>query len=449
MNDIVASPAPPHVPAPLLRKLTWRLIPFLCLLYVLNLLDRSNIGFARIRMQDNLHMSEAEFNWCIGIFYFGYLLFEVPSNLLLRRVGARRWIARIMVTWGLVSCMTAAVTGPWSLGGIRVLLGVAEAGFFPGIVFYLTFWFPARERARVMAWFMTANAFAGMLGNPLSGAIMQYLDGAADLHGWQWLFILEGIPSVAVGCVVLWRLRDGPADAAWLTSDERTCLTEALAHEDPARRERHGADFARALVDARVWLLICLYFTVAVGANAYSAYLPTLTGKLFEGRGPFAIGLLTALPHLSAILAMTLLGAHSDRAGERRKHVAFAAFLAAAGWTLSALAGRASVRFFVPIVPGWAWTGEIDEAWVGLAGFCIAQAGMMSMLPIFWAIPTSFLSGAAAAGGIALINSVANLGGLLGPTILGEFGLWAMAGVLAVGGLLALCVRSEVDLRNR
>jgi MFS transporter, ACS family, tartrate transporter len=446
MNDFVASPAPPTVPAPLLRKLTWRLIPFLCLLYVLNLLDRSNVGFARIRMQDDLHMSEAQFDWCIGIFYFGYLLFEVPSNLLLRRVGARRWIARIMMTWGLVCCMTAAVTGPWSLGGVRILLGVAEAGFFPGIVYYLTFWFPARERARVMAWFMTANAFAGMLGNPLSGAIMQYLDGAADLHGWQWLFILEGIPSIAVGSVVLWYLRDGPAEAAWLTSTEQACLTEVLAHEDPARRERHGADFARALVDARVWLLICLYFTVAVGANASSAYLPTLTGKLFQGRGPFAIGLLTALPHLSAVLAMTLLGAHSDRVGERSKHVAFAAFLAAAGWTLSASAGHVSKS-----LASFSWTSgaAIDEAWLGLAGYCLAQAGMMSMLPIFWAIPTSFLSGAAAAGGIALINSVANLGGLLGPTILGQFGLWAMVGVLSTGGLLALCVRSETELRTR
>jgi len=440
MNDIVASPAPPPVPAPLLRKLTWRLIPFLCLLYVLNLLDRSNVGFAALRMQDDLRMNQAVFDWGIGIFYFGYLFFEVPSNLLLRRVGARRWIARIMVTWGIVSCATAAVIGPMSFYTVRILLGVAEAGFFPGIVFYLTFWFPARERARVMAWFMTANAFAGMLGNPLSGAIMKYFDGAAGLHGWQWLFILEGLPSIAVGFVVLWYLRDGPADVTWLSADEKADLTAALSHEEAARRRRHGADLLRAVADARVWLLICIYFTVAVGANASGAYLPRLTARLFEDRDPLEIGLLTSLPHLCAIIAMTLLGAHSDRTGERSKHVAFAAFLAAAGWTLSASAGHVSKW---PASFSWTSGFAIDEAWLGLAGLCLAQAGMMSMLPVFWTIPTSFLSGAAAAGGIALINSVANLGGLLGPTILGQFGLWAMVGVLATGGLLALCVRSE------
>jgi ACS family tartrate transporter-like MFS transporter len=415
------------LPGRVFRKVAWRLIPFLCVLYIFNILDRGNVGFARLTMQRDLGMSDWVFDWGVGLFYLGYLLFEVPSNLLLRRVGARRWIGRIMITWGLVSCATAMVIGPWSFFLVRVLLGVAEAGFFPGIVLYLTYWFPARERARMLAFFMAAIAISGAFGNPLSGVIVNYLSGVEGLRGWQWLFLLEGLPSVILGFVALFYLTDRPAQAHWLDDGERLWLVERMAQEEKYRRQRHGADLLRALVDGRVWLLIALYFTVAVGSNAAGAYLPKLIAASFSESTPLEIGLLSALPHACAFAGMTLYSAHSDRTGERRRHVALAALVAAIGWALSA---------------------ACESPWLVLTGFCLAQTGMMCMLPTFWTLPTSFLSGAAAAGGIALINSVANLGGLLGPTILGQLGLWAVAAILAAGSILALCVRHDPTLEQ-
>jgi MFS transporter, ACS family, tartrate transporter len=405
-----------------LRKAARRLIPFLCLLYAFNILDRANVGFARTEMERDLGMSAGVFDLGYGLFYLGYLAFEVPSNLLLRKVGARRWIGRIMISWGLVSCATAAVSDAWGFYLVRVLLGVAEAGFFPGIILYLSYWFPSRDRARVTAYFMFAIPMASVFGNPLSGWIMQHLDGASGVKGWQWLFLLEGLPSVLLGVATLFLLTDRPEDARWLAEDERAWLGERIRREEVERRDRHGADRLLAMMDRRVWLLIALYFTVAVGSNAAGAHVPKLIEKQFPESEKGEIGLLTALPHLCAMVAMALFSVSSDRTGERRKHVALAALLAAGGWSLSALA---------------------PSPWLVLLGFCVAQAGMMSMLPTFWALPTSFLSGAAAAGGIALINSVANIGGLFGPTILGQFGLWSMAATLLTGAGLALCVRHE------
>jgi ACS family tartrate transporter-like MFS transporter len=426
-DAISLAPASAAAPDPraVLRKVTRRLVPFLCLLYVCNLLDRSNVGFARLTMQPDLGLDPAVFDLCYGIFYLGYLLFEVPSNLLLRRTGARRWVARIMISWGLVSCLTMAVTGPWSFFAVRILLGVAEAGFFPGIVFYLTWWFPARERARVLALFMAAGPVNGIISNPLSGAILQYLQGVAGLEGWQWLFLLEGIPSVLLGFAILFYLTDSPEQARWLTPAERSWLVGCLRDEERYRQLRHGTGLLRALVDPRVWLLICVYFTVAVGSNASGSYLPQLIRDRFPAQSKLVIGLLGSIPHASAVVGMTVLGALSDRGGERRVYLAFAALLAAAGWGITALA---------------------TDPWLGLAGLCLAQTGMMSMLPLFWPLPASFLSGAAAAGGIALINSVANLGGLMGANILGRFGLWSMAGILLGGAALALCVRHDPTL---
>ncbi len=411
-----------------LSKAAWRLVPFLCLLYVFNILDRVNLGFARLTMQPELQLSNASYSLGYGLFYFGYLLFEVPANLLLRRIGARRWIARIMVSWGLVSCATLAVTGPWSFYLLRTLLGVAEAGFFPGIILYLTYWFPARERARVVALFMTAISISGVLGSPTSGAIMKYLNGTWGLQGWQWLFLLEGIPSVLLGGLVLLYLPDGPRQARWLSEPERDCLTERINQEESYREKRHGADLWRAMIDWRVWLLICLYFTVAVGTNAAGAHAPTLIKERFEWADEFDVGKLWAIPQLCTLVGMTLLSMHSDRTGERRGHAAFAAFLAASGWTLSAFA---------------------DSPWLFLVGLCLAQTGMISLLPIFWAMPTSFLSGAAAAGGIALINSVGNIGGLVGPNLFAAFGMKAMALTLFAGGILALCVRHDPTLDRK
>jgi MFS family permease len=405
-----------------LKKVALRLVPFVCLLYVLNILDRANVGFARLQMQDDLRLSEAIFDLGYGMFYVGYLLFEVPSNLLMRRVGARRWIARIMITWGLVSAATMFARDQWTFYGLRILLGVAEAGFFPGIILYLSFWFPDRLRGRMTAHFMVAIGLASVIGNPISGLIMQHLDGTAGLHGWQWLFLLEGAPSVVLGFVALLFLTDRPKDATWLAPDERAWLTRRMEREETERRNRHCADRLAAMLQGRVWLLIAIYFTVAVGSNAGGAYFPKLIKGLFASLDTVQIGLLAAVPHLFAVVGMILFGISSDRTGERRRHLATAALLAAAGWGLTA----------------WRPT-----PFAGLVGLCLAQTGMMSMLPVFWTIPTSFLTGAAAAGGIAMINSVANIGGFYGATILGEFGLWSMAAILLGGAALALTIRVE------
>jgi ACS family tartrate transporter-like MFS transporter len=303
-----------------LRKVAWKLVPFLCLLYVFNILDRANLGFARLGMQDDLDMSQEMFDLGYGLFYIGYLLFEVPSNLLLRRVGARRWIARIMISWGLISCLTMFVYDVASFYAIRILLGVAEAGFFPGIILYLSYWFPDRERAKMTAYFMMAIALASVFGNPLSGLIMHYLDGAWNLYAWQWLFLLEGIPSILLGTVVFFKLVDGPAQAEWLAPDERNWLVERMQREERDRQETHGADRLGALLDWRVWLLIAIYSTVAVGSNAGGAYFPTLIKDRFGSWNTLQIGLLSALPHLCAAIGMVLFSASSDRIGKRREH---------------------------------------------------------------------------------------------------------------------------------
>lgn len=398
-----------------LLKVAWRIIPFICLLYALNILDRTNVGFARIEMEADLPLEGPAFDLGYGMFYVGYLLFEVPSNLLLRRFGARRWIARIMITWGLVSAATMFASDVYTFYALRILLGIAEAGFFPGIILYLSYWFPDRERAKMTAFFMIAIGLSSVLGNPLSGWIMDNFDGLNGWHGWQWLFLLEGIPTSLIGITVLFYLQDSPRDAHWLTEHERQSLIAELAFEDQQRRQQHGADHWQSMLQPRVWLLIAIYFTVAVGTNAGGAHFPKLIKAEFANTSNFQIGLLTALPHLCAIFSMALVGISSDRSGERRWHLAGSALAAAIGWCLV----------------GWG-----PSPWVVMVGLCIAQAGMMSMLPVFWTLPSLFLSGVAAAGGIALINSVANIGGFLGPNILSQFGLWSVAAILLLGAIL-------------
>lgn len=398
-----------------LRAVALRIVPFICLLYVLNILDRANVGFARLAMQGDLGLSEAAFDLGYGMFYIGYLLFEVPSNLLMKRIGARVWIARIMITWGIVSAATMFARDVWTFYALRILLGIAEAGFFPGIIYYLSNWFPDRERAKMTAFFMLAIGVSNVFGNPLSGWIMDTCNGLHGLHGWQWLFLLEGLPTIAIGVTVLFYLNDAPRDARWLPVEQREWLIARMAEEDRQRQARHGTGHWQAMLQPRVWLLIAIYFTVAVGANASGAYFPKLIKQQYQETTNFQIGLLTALPHLSAIVVMSLVGIHSDRRGERRWHLAASALAAAAGWSLVA------------------WQ---PSPLIALVGLCIAQAGMMSMLPIFWTLPSSFLSGVAAAGGIALINSVANIGGFLGASILGQFGLWSMVLILFVGATL-------------
>jgi ACS family tartrate transporter-like MFS transporter len=411
-----------------MRKVTLRLLPFLLLLYICNLVDRGNVGFTKLAMQADLGMSAAVYGSAVGMFYFGYLLFEVPSNLILRRTGARVWIARIMVTWGLVSAAEMLVAGFWSFSALRILLGIAEAGFFPGIIYYLTYWFPARERTKAVASFMAANAVGGMISNSLSGVIMHNFDNVAGLHGWQWVFLLESIPSVILGVVVLYYLTDRPSQAHWLADDERAWLTERMSREQQHREQRHGADFRRAMTDPRVWFLILLYATVAFSSNAGGLYVPELIKHLFPESNESQRGLVASVPSLCALVGMLVNAAWSDRTRRHRLHVAGAAFLGSLGWVLAACSNSPAL---------------------GMAGLCLAVMGMMSMLPPFWSLPTSFLSGAAAAGGIALINSVANIGGAVGPGALGKFhefdhsgsyavALVTLAGVMLVGTILAL-----------
>ncbi|MFM9010410.1 MAG: MFS transporter [Planctomycetota bacterium] len=419
-----------------MRKVVWRLVPFLALLYMFNIIDRANVGFARLGMVRDVGFSDNVIDWGFGIFYVGYLLFEVPSNMLLRRFGARRWIARIMISWGLVSTLTAWAVTPASYFAARILLGVAEAGFFPGIIFFMTAWFPATLRARVVAWFMMAIPLATMLGNLASGLILDRMEGVAGLAGWQWLFILEGLPSVLLGASVLFLLPDGPHDAAWLTADERAWLEADRAGEDSRRLEAGGSEKLSALADVRIWILIGLYLAVAIGTGATGSYLPKLVKDSFEpllvgpagGTGGlyWKVGMLSAVPQIAAVVAMLAVSRLSDASGDRT------------GIILACLATAAA---------GWFVTATSVDPWLRLAGVALAQAGMMAVLPVFWTLPSLFLGGAAAAAGIALVNSVANCGGIFAPKIIGTFGAGPLVAIMAWGMLMALVARSSIERR--
>jgi ACS family tartrate transporter-like MFS transporter len=431
----MASPDDPALEATVLRKVTLRLIPFLFVLYVLNILDRVNLGFARLQMPAEL-ARHSVFGLAAGMFFIGYFLFEVPSNLILKRTGARRWIGRILISWGIISAGMMFVTAEWNLYLMRFLLGLAEAGFFPGIILYLSYWFPARQRARAVARFMTGSAVTGIIGGPLSGAIMYCLKGAGGLAGWQWLFLLEGLPSVVMGCATLYYLTDRPEQADWLSAAERDWLLRCMGGEEQHRQQRHGFTLAGALAGPRVWLLCLLYFTVSLGANSFGAYQPTILEHHFSGFTELQIGLLSALPSTAALVSMVAVAMHSDRTGERRWHVAVPAFVAAVGWAMVA---------------------TLQEPLLVLLGLMLAHAGMLSMLAPFWSLPTSFLSGAAAAAGIAFINSVGNLGGFVGPSVIGQIqertrtfsgAFLVPAGFLVLGGFLALAARHDATLER-
>jgi ACS family tartrate transporter-like MFS transporter len=440
--------------AAVMWKVTLRLIPFLFLLYVLNILDRVNVGFARLSMLSDLKLSETAYGRGAGLFFVGYFLFEVPSNLIMRRMGARRWIARILISWGIISASMMFIRSEWSFYLLRFLLGVAEAGFFPGIILYLSYWFPAQQRARAVARFMTGAAITGIVGNPLSGAIMEYTKDWPVLAGWQWLFLLEGLPTVLVGFIALFYLTDYPHQARWLTSEERAWLAERMSREETYREQRHGFTLYQSLTNPRVWWLCLLYFTVAMGSNSFGLYLPQTIKDQFADRSNFEIGLLGAVPNAAAIVAMVLMATHSDWTGERRWHIALAALVAATGWTMVAQA---------PYLVSAGLTRVIDidpnqvTPYLVLAGLTLAQMGMLSMLAPFWSLPASFLSGAAAAGGIAFINSVGNLGGYVAPNVIGQVkdatgsfsgGFMFLAGGLVIGAFLAIGARHDAALER-
>jgi ACS family tartrate transporter-like MFS transporter len=407
-------------------KVRSRLIPFLFLLYIFAYLDRINVGFASLQMNNALGFSEATFGLGAGIFFLGYTAFEIPSNVILARIGARVWIARIMISWGLVSAAMMTVTSAPMFYTLRLLLGVAEAGFFPGIIYYLTRWVPARERARTIAAFMTATLAAGILGGPISGALLS-LHGLAGLAGWQWLFLLEGLPSIVLGFVVLRVLTDRPEDAPWLPDAEKRALVACLRDEQLALAG-HAHTTAAALKHPTLWLLAVVYFTVPVALYAFSFFLPQIIQGTFAG-STFQIGLVSAVPYLAGAMAMVIAGRHSDRTGERRWHVAAAAGVSGAGFVAAAYAHGLTMS---------------------IVALSVAMVGLASMFGPFWTLATSFVNGVGAAAGIALINSVGNVGGFVGPYLLGYIkdttksfstGLILIGITVVVGGALVLMVR--------
>ena len=410
-----------------------RLIPFLFLLYIVAYLDRINVGFASLQMNQALGFSDATYGLGAGIFFVGYTLFEIPSNVILARVGARVWIARIMITWGLVSAGMMFVRSAPAFYVLRFLLGLAEAGFFPGIIFYLTRWVPARERARTIAAFMTATLVAGVIGGPLSGALLTLQAGG--LAGWQWLFLLEGLPAIALGFVVLRVMTDRPEDAVWLGGAQKAALLARLGDEErQALNQVHSA--AAALRHPRLWLLSVIYFTVPVALYAFGFFLPQIIRNSFQG-STFEVGLLSAVPYLAGSIATVIAGRHSDSTGERRWHVTVAAIVSGLGFIAAAVAP--SLTFSVVTLS-------------------IAMVGLASMFGPFWTLATSFVNGVGAAAGIALINSIGNVGGFVGPYLLGSLktmtssfaaGLVLIGLTVACGGALALTVPDDRRPRRR
>jgi len=407
-------------------RLLWRLLPFLFLLYIVAFLDRINVGFAALGMQKELGFNDSIFGTAFGFFFLGYFFFQVPSNLVLARVGPRRWIAVIMVAWGAVSCSMALVSTPREFYVLRLLLGVAEAGFFPGMILYLRNWFPSGARARAVAWFMTANPLAGVVGGPISGALLGL--HRLGIAGWQWLFVLEGLPAVVFALVVLVTLKDDPSQARWLRPAERVWLTASLDQEQQQQAKITGSDVWAAFLNWRIWLLSVVLFGLTTSGYGIVLWLPNFIHSLSTASN-LGIGIISVIPYAATAIAMVLVGTHSDRTGERRWHLAGSALAAAAALLLAA------------------YTHSILPA---LAAVSLGLMATFSMQGPFWATLTSLLSGTAAATGIALVNSIGNLGGFFGPYIIGvkrssgggfRGGMLIIAGFLALSAVLATVVQ--------
>ena len=409
----------------LYARVSWRLMPFLFLCYVVAYLDRVNVGFAKLQMLADLQLSDTVYGIGAGIFFIGYFFFEVPSNLLLARVGARVWIARIMISWGLISAALMFASGEVSFYVLRFLLGVAEAGFFPGIILYLTYWYPAARRARMVALFMSGVAVAGVVGGPLSGWIMQRFGGVVGLAGWQWLFVLEGLPAVLVGIWTLFYLDDNIRSAQWLSEDDKRTLEQALAAD--AHTQQH-LPLAQLFRSALVWRLALIYFLFVMGLYGVSFWLPQLI-RNSGVKDVFDVGMLTAIPYGVAAVVMIWAGRHSDRSGERIWHTCCAGLAGAIGLIAA--------------------TVYSDSTALALAALSLATAGILSTFPLFWSLPTAMLGGAAAAAGIALINSVGNLAGFVSPYLVGAIkdasgsttaGMLVIAASLVAGAVLTVAL---------
>jgi len=402
-------------------KVAWQIVPAMVVLYIAAYLDRVNIGFAALTMNRDLGLSPEVFGFGAGIFFFGYFLFEVPANVILERVGARRWICRIMVSWGAVSMATAFASGALSFYALRFLLGLAEAGFFPGMILYLTYWFPRPVQARLISLFLAALPLANILGGPASTAILE-MNGIAGLYGWQWLFLLEGVPSVVFGIAVLWWLPDGPRAAAWLQPEERDVIAASLA----AEAKRDHVALLPMLADPRVWLLTVPDFLIVLALYGVNLWLPQIVKGL--GFSDLETGFVTAAPYVVCMAAMVVWGISSDKYGERIWHTVVAALLGAAGLAAAAV-----------------WHAPLAM----LIALTVAIVGIYAALAVFWTLPPSFLGGTAAAGGIALINSVANLGGFFGPAIMGWLrehtggfgaGMAVLSGAMLLAAVLVVLV---------
>ncbi len=429
----VADAATPGLERRTLEKVTWRLVPFLIVCFSIAYLDRVNIGFANATMSKDLALSASAFGGAAGIFFIGYFLFEVPSNLALNKFGARIWIARIMFTWGIISGAQALVVGEASLNIVRFLLGVAEAGFAPGIMFFLTLWFPSAYRARIVGLYLAAVPISTMIGSPISGLILD-MEGAGGLHGWQWMFMIEAFPSLLMSVAVFYYLTDRPKLATWLEPDERNWLQRRLDAERANRETffRHG--WLESMLSPHVLALGIVYFCMITPLYGLSFFLPQIVKDF--GLTNVQAGFVTAIPYAIGAIGMVHWGRRSDKKGERKWHV---------------------VMSFIAIAVGLGLASITDSPTIKMAAICIAGWGLNSILAVFWTLPTAFLSGAGAAAGIAAINSIGNLGGFFGPKIFGQLrdwtgtdfaGLFFLSSCAVIGAVIVLVLGHNPDLER-
>ncbi|MGE8495353.1 MULTISPECIES: MFS transporter [unclassified Comamonas] len=418
------------LPAPLLAKISWRLLPFLLLMYIMAFLDRANVGFAKVAFQADTGISDAAFAFGAGVFFVGYALLEVPSNLIMHRIGARIWMCRIMVTWGLVSAAMMFAHNETTFYVLRFLLGVAEAGFFPGVILYLTYWFPAAHRAQAMGFFYFGAPLAFIFGSPLSGLLLE-LDGMGGWHGWQWLFAVEGLMAVAVGIWSYFYLTNRPADAQWLTADERRQVQDIIDSEERAKGG-HQHSLLAAMCQPRVLYLALVYLLIQASVYGVVFYLPSQVAGLLGTKVGLQVGLVSAIPWLCALLAAWWVPGFAQRSQKPRSVASMTLLVAAIGMA-------ASVSFSSPLL--------------GVAALCFAAAGFIAVQPVFWTFPANTLAGAAAAGGIALINSLGAVGGFVAPIVKnwaeGHFhspaaGLYLLAGTTVLAALLVLGIRARM-----